>query len=115
MEEPILSNDQYKDLSKRIMHSLERQCRIVPINSLRHSRYHLKAPLYITLEFAENEVIASLDDLEAFAHAETEFEAIDQLCEEIVQLYEDLLADRDSLGVLPCKWLQYLEGTIECR
>jgi hypothetical protein len=75
----------------------------------------LKTPIYITLEFAGNEVIASLDDIEAFAHADTEFEAIDQLCEEIVQIYEDLLPDRDRLGVLPRKWLHYLEGVIQCR
>ena len=115
MEEPILSTEQYKDLSKKILHSLGNQWRIVPINSLRNPKYHLKTPVYITIEFTENEVIACLDDIEAFARADTEFEAIDQLCEEIIQVYEDLVADRKNLGVLPRKWLQYLEGLIGCR
>jgi len=115
MEQPILNSEQYKDLSKKIILSLERQFRIAPINSLRHPKYHLKTPVYITIEFAENEVIASLDDIEAFAHADTEFEAIDQLCEEIIQIYEDLVSDRDTLGVLPQKWLQYLEAILVCR
>ena len=115
MEQPILSNDQYKDLSKKIIFAVEKQCRIIPINSLRHHKYHLKSPIYITLEFAENEVLASLDDIEAFSHADTEFEAIDQLREEIIQTYEDLTSDRNNLGPLPQKWLQYLEGLIECR
>lgn len=115
MEEPILSTEQYKDLSKKILNSLGNQWRIVPINSLRHPKYHLKTPVYITIEFAENEVIASLDDIEAFAHADTEFEAIDQLREEIIQIYEDLVSDRENLGVLPKKWLQYLKGLIRCR
>ena len=68
-----------------------------------------------TLEFSENEVIASLDDIEAFTHAGTEFEAVDQLCEEIIRIYEDLTADRNNLGPLPQKWLQYLEGVVVCR
>ena len=115
MEEPILSNEQYKDLSKKIIHSVEKQCRIVPLNTLRHPRYYLKTPVYITLEFAETEVIASLDDIEAFGVADTEYEAIEQLCEEIIQVYEDLVTDRDNLGVLPQKWLRYLEDIIACR
>ena len=115
MEAQILSNEQYRDLSRKIMHAVEKQCRVVPMNSLRHPMYRLKTPVFISLEFLENEIIASLDDIEAFAHADTEFEAIDLLCEEIIQVYEDLLEDRENLGILPQKWLQYLEGLIGCR
>ena len=115
MEAPVLSDEQYKNLSKEIIHVIKNQCRIVPINSLRHPMYQLRTPLLVSLEFLENEVIASLDDIEAFAHADTEFEAIDHLCEEIIQLYEDLKMDRENLGVLPLKWLRYLEGLIECK
>ena len=115
MEQGILTAEQYKDLKTKIIHSLERQCRIVPLNSLKHPEYYLKSPIYITLEFFEKEVVASLDDIEAFSHADTEFEAIDQLCEEIVQIYEDITADRENLGPLPRKWLQYLEGLSGCK
>jgi hypothetical protein len=115
MEQSILNTEQYKDLSKKIIHFLERQCRIVPLNSLRNPKYYLKSPIYIMIEFTEDEVVASLDDIEAFSHADTEFEAIDQLCEEIIQVYEDITEDRENLGPLPKKWLQYLEGIIGCR
>ena len=115
MEQTILTADQYQDLTRKIIYSLEKQYRIVPLNSLSHPKYYLRSPVFITLEFAENEVIASLDDIEAFSHADTEFEAINQLCEEVVQLYEDLKADRENLGLLPQKWLQYLEEIIGCR
>jgi len=30
-------------------------------------------------------------------------------------VYEDLLEDRENLGALPRKWLEYLEEIIECR
>jgi hypothetical protein len=115
MQQTLLTDDQYIGLTKRIIHSIEKQCRIVPLNSLKHPKYHLKFPLYITLEFEEDKVLASFDDLEAFAYADTEFEAIDRLREEVVQLYEDLQEDRENLGPLPEKWLQYLEEIIECR
>jgi len=31
------------------------------------------------------------------------------LCDEIIAIFEDLRKDRESLGVLPRKWLAYLE------
>ena len=37
------------------------------------------------------------------------------LCGEIIQVFEDLLEDQENLGLLPGKWLQYLEEIIECR
>jgi hypothetical protein len=60
-------------------------------------------------------VIASLDDIEAFAYADTKFEAINLLCEEIIILYEDLRSDRNLLGKLPIKWLDYLEEIIRIK
>ena len=109
MQESILTADQYKDLAKKIIHS------IIPLNSLNHPKYHLRVPVHITMEFEEDKVIASFDDIEAFSYAETNSEAINQLCEEIIHLYEDLKEDEENLGTLPQKWLEYLEEIIECR
>jgi len=60
-------------------------------------------------------MIASFDDIEAFSYADTASEAIDLLCGEIIQVFEDLLKDKENLGTLPRKWLEYLEEIIECR
>jgi hypothetical protein len=115
MQESILTPDQYKDLSKKIIHAVDMRYRIIPLNSLKHPKYHLKAPLYITLEFEDDKVIANFDDIEAFSYADTASEALAQLCEEIIPIYEDLQQDRENLGPLPNKWFQYLEDIIECR
>ena len=115
MTQSFLTEKQYQDLTKKIIYSAEKRYRIIPLNSLKHAQYHLKHPVYIMLEFEKNRIIASLDDIEAFSYADTEYEAINQLCEEIVQLYEDLKEDKENLGVLPLAWLQYLEELIECR
>ncbi|MCL0085186.1 hypothetical protein M1N69_03435 [Thermodesulfovibrionales bacterium] len=115
METEILTEKQYKILSKKLLNAIERQYRIVPLNTLKHPNYFLKKPLYITIEIEKNAVIASLDDIEAFAYADTEFEAANCLCEEIVDIYEDLKDDKENLGILPRKWLAFLEETIESR
>jgi hypothetical protein len=115
MQQEFLTSDQLRDLTRQIIHSIEKHYRIVPLNSLKHPRYHLKIPLHIALEVTEGTVIASFDDIEAFSHAQTESEAIDLLCEEIVHLFEDLSADVDNLGPLPRRWLEYLREIIECR
>jgi len=46
MQEGILTPDQYKDLSKKIIHAFDTRYRIIPLNSLKHPKYHLKAPIY---------------------------------------------------------------------
>jgi hypothetical protein len=115
MQQDVLTPDQYRDLTRRIIHSIEKQHRIVPLNSLKHPRYHLRVPIYVTLEIADDTVIASFDDVEAFSHAENESEAIDLLCREIIQLFEDLSADPTNLGPLPRKWLDYLTEIIACK
>ena len=115
MQESILTADQYKDLTKKIIHSIDTRYRIIPLNSLKHPKYHLRVPVHITLEFEEDKVIASFDDIEAFSYAETNSEAMNQLCEEIIQLYEDLQEDEENLGPLPQKWLHYLKEIIECK
>ncbi len=115
MQESILTPDQYKDLSKKIIHAVDTRYRIIPLNSLKHPKYHLKAPIHVTLEFEEDKVIASFDDIEAFSYADNASEAIDLLCGEIIQVFEDVQADKENLGTLPRKWLEYLEEIIECR
>jgi hypothetical protein len=115
MQESILTPDQYDDLTKKILHSVDSRFRIIPLNSLKHPKYRLKAPVHINLEYVEDQVVASFDDIEAFAYAETESEAINQLSDEIVSIYEDLQKDEVNLGPLPSKWWQYLKEIVECR
>ncbi|MDI6792142.1 MAG: hypothetical protein QME81_04655 [bacterium] len=116
METQVLTREQYKQLSKGLLKAIGEYQKIIPINTLKHPRYSLKRPIYILIEFEGGTVIASLDDIEAFAYEDTEFEAIDRLCEEIVDLYEDLKSEKEeNLGKLPKRWLAYLEEIIVCR
>ncbi len=111
----MLTPEQFQELKRDVISSMERLYKIVPLNSLMHSRYSLAQPLYIVVEYGDEEVVASLNEIEAFASAPTEYEALELLCEEIVMLYEDLSAEPDKLGKLPARWLGYLEGVIRCR
>lgn len=113
MQASILTDKQYRSLSKKLINSIEKHFKIIPLNTLRHHDYMLKKPLYITIETEKDMVIAALDDIEAFAYADTEFEAINRLCEEIINIYEDLQGDKGKLGKLPEKWLALLEEFIQ--
>lgn len=115
MKTEILTEEQYKNLSKRLVNAIEKHHKIIALNTLQRPRYILKKPIYITIEIEKDMVIASLDDIEAFAYADTEYEAINHLCNEIVSIYEDLREDKDNLGRLPKKWLAFLEEVIEIR
>ena len=115
MQESILSDEQFHDLTKQIVQSLESKSRIIPMNTLKHPKYYLKSPVYVTLEYDADTVTAGFNDIEAFSYGDTESEAIELLCEEIVMIYEDLLAENDMLGPLPREWLAYLKGIIGFR
>ena len=112
MPTELLTDEQYRDFSRNLIKAVESRCRILPLNSLKIPGYILNKPIYITIEMEVDVVIASLDDIEAFASADTEFEAVNGLCEEIVELYEDLRKDRENLGTLPQKWLAFLDEVI---
>lgn len=112
MQTEILTDEQYREFSKNLIKAIEGRCRIVPLNSLKKPGYTLSRPIYVTVETEGDVIIASLDDIEAFAYADTEFEAINGLCEEIVTLYEDLNQSRENLGLLPQKWLAYLDDAL---
>ena len=114
MQTEVFSKKQYKEFTKELIRSFEKR-KIIPLNTLKNNQYILEKPLYITLEIEDGVVIASLDDIEAFAYADTEYEAINQLREEIVNLYKDLKEDRENLGPLPQKWLEFLEEVIRER
>lgn len=101
--------------SRQIVNEIRSDFRIVPLNGLKSERYVLSKPILILLEKDDDGYIASWDDVEAFHTAETEYEAINGLCEEIVNLYEDLCEPNAELGPLPRKWLLLLQDHIQTR
>jgi len=109
-----IESDKLSFYARKILKKIESNFKIIPLNSLRNKKYYLKFPVYITIEYEDNIVIASFDDIEAFAYSDNEFEAVDLLCSEIVTLYEDLVENKDNLGPLPLKWLSILQGFIRC-
>jgi len=60
-------------------------------------------------------VIDSFYKIYTFSYANTVSKAINLLSAEIIQIFEDLLEDKENLGSPSRKWLQYLEEIIECR
>jgi len=101
--------------ARKILKKIESSFKIIPLNSLRSSRYSLKYPIHISIEYEDGQVIASFDDIEAFAYSDNEFESVDLLCEEIITLYEDLKENEDNLGPLPRQWFSILQAFIQCN
>ena len=110
-----LKEEEIRQWSREIIKEIKSDFRMIPLNSLKSSKYSLKKPLIILQEKDDSHYIASLDDIEAFSVADTEYEAIDGLREEIVQVYEDLLTSPRNLGPLPQKWFHFLNDYIEKR
>jgi len=81
---------------------------------LGHEDYALKCPISVVVEEYDEETVARFPEVEAFASAATEGEALSLLKQEIVELYEELLAtDEDELGKLPRQWRRVLSQLIQ--
>jgi len=65
------------------------------IFSLPDEKYELNQPLLVTLEFCEDEVLASLPDLKIFSEGGSDFEAIKDLKLQILDYYDDLVSSPD--------------------
>jgi len=82
------------------------------IYELGNSEYELTMPLQIVLEEDQEETVARIPELNLYASADTDSEAINELKQEVIKLYEDLETSDRTLGPLPESWLETLRKLI---
>jgi hypothetical protein len=80
------------------------------ISSLHNPRLELNVPIPITLENDRYQFIAYSSDLDIFGCGETEYEAIEDLRQSIVDLYFDLREEK--LGSDLKKIFSYLQSVV---
>jgi len=81
---------------------------------LNSEKYRLTHPINIAIEEYPDETVARWPEVEAFGSGATEPEAIAILKQDIVSLFEDLVASSDEeLGKLPQGWKRILLRIIE--
>lgn len=84
------------------------------LRDLNSSKYILKENIEISIEEYPDETIAVWPEIEAFGHGITQPEAILDLKNEIIDLYEDLSsAKKKEMGKLPEMWLRILKKIIK--
>ena len=90
------------------------RCRQAALYDLGSERYELRQPLGVQLEEYEEEAVARIPELDVFASADTDSEALGLLKREVVTLYEELAATPvERLGERPLAWLRLLERVIQ--
>ena len=84
------------------------------IYSLPSEQYKLKFPIDIVIKIHENETIAIIPDLEIYGEGSNEFEAVNELKWELVDLLDHLVSlPEDELGDGPKSWKRTLELIVE--
>lgn len=79
------------------------------LEDLLHTELKLVHPIPVFIETEGDIVIANYYATESYGYGDTEYEALDDLRLELVNLYEDLSEDVDHLGPLPQKWWNHLQ------
>jgi hypothetical protein len=111
--------DQMKALGERVAALEERLAeqgvvRNAMLCDLGHEGYSLRCPITVIIEEYDEESVARLPEVEAFASAATEPEALALLKEDIIHLYEDLTSTPEQqLGTLPRQWRSVLLRLVE--
>jgi len=76
--------------------------------------FKVKIPIPVTIEEYDDEVTASVSEIELFASGTTEAEALLRLKREIVSLYSELSeTPKEQLGNLLIRYLRILENLVE--
>ncbi len=82
------------------------------IYDLNTDKYVLSTPMQIVLIEESDETIARIPELNLYAIGDSGTEAIYELKDEIINLYEDLISSENKLGPLPESWLKTLNKLI---
>ena len=88
--------------------------RNIILRDLNSSKYSLKENIEISIEEYPDETIAQWPEIEVFGHGVKHPEAVLDLKNEIIDLYEDLSSTKKKeLGKLPEMWLRILKKIIK--
>lgn len=82
------------------------------IYELCKNKYSITTPIQIIIIEDEGEVVARIPELNLYATGDTDTEAIYELKQAIIELYEDLNKTVNKLGPLPKSWLDTLNKLI---
>ncbi|MDK1031954.1 MAG: hypothetical protein QGD94_08115, partial [Planctomycetia bacterium] len=85
----------------------------IEIRDIRDPRLALKEPLCVSLEEDEEGVTAYSYDLNTHGYGVTEDEAVQDLCESIVELFDALSEDKHRLAGPAQRQFQYLERILQ--
>jgi|GEM_PF-1372348 len=87
---------------------------VTQIYDLGDESYILKEPILILIEeYSDDSIIARFPEVEVFGEGVTDSEAISNLKNSILDLYDELTeTDSDTLGKLPKMWLRILDRII---
>lgn len=89
---------------------------IIPIKDLDNLKYKLKNPLDITFKVEDDNMIGEISELDIYAFGEKESDIIEEIKEDVVDLYEELEhLSKGQLGTLPTKWKNILSQKIQTR
>jgi len=92
---------------------VEEQLNHPQVLNLRSDKYRLVSPLQVTLS-VENDIYAvTTYDLNMFGYGESEDEAIQDLCDAIVEYYEELEDNQNCLGKVPAQHKHFLDQMIQ--
>jgi hypothetical protein len=90
------------------------RCRQAVLYDLGSEKYELKQALAVQVEEYDDEAVARIPELDVFASATTDGEALALLKAEVVSLYDELISSpAKELGERPTAWLRLLKHLID--
>ena len=105
----VVKNEYKEELPSRI--PLAALPKNIFLSNIGTNGYRLCNPIPINIEYEEVFVAVSYD-INMFGYGDTEQEAIRDLCESIVEYYEDLKESQNDLGPIPASDYDFLKNVI---
>ena len=90
---------QVQDVRDLLAHLRRGYPRPIPLENLRDARYEVMHSIPVVLEEDEEQYVATWYDADLFGYGDSEQEALDDLCESIVSLWEVLKRESAARGL----------------
>jgi len=104
------------DVGSSSMVAIEKQLNlcVMKMYDLASDIYNLKCPIDVLLKVFNDEILASIPDLEIYGEGFNETEALNNLKDELIDLFDYLNSvSSSSLGKLPKRWKKIINSFIE--
>lgn len=109
----ISANERSGNIPHIVYRDRQSTIKLAEISSLEEYGYRIKQKIPFQIKFENGEYFGYIKELNLYSYGLSEFEVIEDLKEDIIDLYDEITEAEPHLGYSPKKWKEILDKHIQ--